>query len=57
MENLTTKEIFSLAVQNHKKNNIKAAQNLYNQILKVNPSHVDANNNLGVIFQQLEQSK
>ena len=31
--NLTTKEIFALAVQNHQKNNLKVAENLYNEIL------------------------
>ena len=39
MKNLTTKEIFTLAVQNHQKNNLKVAENLYNKILETNPNH------------------
>ncbi len=39
-KNLTTKETFDLAVQNHQKNNFKAADNLYNQILKIDPNHI-----------------
>ena len=38
-ENLTTKETFALAVQNHQKNNLKIAENLYKEILKINPNH------------------
>ena len=33
-ENLTIKETFALAVQNHQKNNLKVAENLYKKILK-----------------------
>ena len=36
---LATKETFALAVQNHKKNNFKVAENLYNKVLKINPNH------------------
>ena len=49
-KSLTTEETFALAVQNHKKNNLKVAGNLYNEILKTNPNHVDARNNLGTIL-------
>ena len=52
-KNLTTEETFALAVQNHKKNNLKVAGNLYNEILKTNPNHVDARNNLGTILLKL----
>ena len=38
-KNLTTEETFDLAVQNHKKNNFKVAENLYNKVLKINPNH------------------
>ena len=34
-KNLTTKETFDLAVQNHKKNNLQAAEKLYKEILKL----------------------
>ena len=49
-KNLTTKEVFILAVQNHQKNNLQVAENLYKEVLSVNPNHVDAHINLGVIF-------
>ena len=49
-KNLTTKETFDLAVQNHQKNNLQVAENLYKKILKTNPNHVSAHNNLGLIF-------
>ena len=34
-KNVTTKETFALAVQNHQKNNLKVAENLYKKILKI----------------------
>ena len=49
-KNLTAEETFALAVQNHQKNNLKVAGNLYKEILKTNPNHVDAHNNLGLVF-------
>ena len=52
-KSLTTEETFALAVQNHKKNNLKVAGNLYNEILKTNPNHVDARSNLGTILLKL----
>ena len=52
-KNLTTKETFTLAVQNHQKNNLQVAENLYKETLKTNPNHVDAHNNLGLIFKEL----
>ena len=36
--NLTIEETFSLATTNHMENKIDIAQNLYNQVLKVNPN-------------------
>ena len=48
-------EIFSSAVQNHKKRNFKAAEKLYEEVLKINAKHVNAHNNLGVIFKELGQ--
>mgnify|MGYP000548343664 CR=1 FL=1 len=50
-ENLTIKETFALAVQNHQKNNLKVAENLYKKILKTDPNHASAHNNLGLVFQ------
>ena len=34
-KDFTVKEAFKLAVENHKKNNLKQAQDLYNQVLKI----------------------
>ena len=52
-KNLTTEETFALAVQNQQKNNLQVAENLYKETLKTNPNHVDAHNNLGIIFKEL----
>ena len=52
---LNTEENFALAVQNHKDNNLKLAEKFYNETLKSNPNHADAQNNLGIILNQLGQ--
>ena len=52
-KNLTTKETFDLAVQNHKKNNLQAAEKLYKEILKTNPNFEGAYNNLGNVLHEL----
>ena len=36
-KNLTTEETFALAFQNHKKNNLQIAENLYEETLKPEP--------------------
>ena len=57
---LNINKIFSLAIQNQKKNNLKVAKDLYNQILKINPNLVEVYNNLGFIFRsegQIEKAK
>ena len=38
-KNLSIEETFTLAFQNHQKNNLKVAENLYNEILKIKPNH------------------
>ena len=53
MKNLTVKEIFALAIQNHQKNNLTAAKDLYNKILEIRPDFASAHNNLGLIFRAL----
>ncbi|WP_415286938.1 tetratricopeptide repeat protein [Candidatus Pelagibacter sp. Uisw_104] len=50
------KKTFALAVLNHQKKNIQVAQDLYKKILKIDLNHIDAHNNLGVIFQGLGES-
>ena len=52
-KNLTTKETFDLAVQNHKNNNLQAAENLYKEILKTRPNFQGAHNNLGNVLKDL----
>ena len=49
-KNLTLQEIFELATKNHKEKNIKQATELYNRAIEIDPHHIPANNNLGVIF-------
>ena len=54
-KDLTIEETFSLAIQNHSKNKIEDAQELYNQVLELNPNHLDAHNNIGIILQNAGQ--
>ena len=49
---LATKETFALAVQNHKKNNFKVAENLYKKVLKTNPNHFKSIHLLGSLLIQ-----
>ena len=51
-QNLVIKEIFALAFQNYKKNNLKNAQKLYNQILNKEPNHFGSIFYLGSISLQ-----
>lgn len=50
--NKIAKEIFLMALQNHKANNFKAAENLYNNFLKERPNHFQAIFNLGALYAQ-----
>ena len=50
---LTINENFNLAVKNHQEGKIDVAQELYNQVLKIDPNHSQALNNIGVIFKGL----
>ena len=54
-DSLTSEEAFVLGVQNHKKNNLREAENFYKKTIKKNPNHIDAYINLGVIFKQLRE--
>ena len=56
-KNPTTKETFALAVQNHQKNNLQVAENLYKETLKTNPNHAFAHNNLGLVFKELGENQ
>jgi len=54
-KDLTVKETFNLAVQNHQNNNLQEAQNYYQKVLKIDPNHSQALNNLAVIFTNLKE--
>ena len=54
-ENLTIKEVFNFAVKNHQENKTDIAKDFYNQVLKTNPNHIAALNNIGIIFQELRE--
>ena len=56
-KDLTIKEAFGLAVKNHQNNNLQDAQNYYQQVLKIDPNHIAALNNLGAIFQRLGENQ
>ena len=56
-KDLTLEETFKLAVENYKKNNLIDAQNLYNQILKIDPGYTSVNNNLGLIHKNLGENQ
>ena len=51
--NLTIEANFALALKSHKSNNLQAAKNFYKETLKINPNHIDAHNNLGILLHQL----
>ena len=51
-KNLTTKETFDLAVQNHQKNNLNVAENLYKKILMNNPDQFESIFGLGTLLGQ-----
>ena len=52
---MTAEETFRLAVENHQKNKFEVAEILYNDVLNINPNHVSAYNNLGIMFQDLNK--
>ena len=56
-KNLTIEETFNLAVKNHREGKTDNAQELYNQILKINPNHSAALNNIGIIFIDLGKNQ
>ena len=54
-KNLIIQETFNLAVKNHQEGKTVIAQDLYNQILKIDPSHSQSLSNIGVIFTNLKE--
>ena len=53
-KNLSTKETFDLAVQNHQKNNLEVAENLYKKILEKDPNHFQSICFLGTLSIQIK---
>ena len=49
---LTLNETFILAFENHKKNNLENAENLYKEVLKMNPNHFESILHLGTLLGQ-----
>jgi len=54
-KNLTIKETFVSALENHQKNFFKIAENLYKEILKVNPNHFESIFYLGTLLVQTQR--
>ena len=52
-KSLTTEETLALAIQNHKKNNLQVAENLYKEILMTNSNHFQSNFLLGTYQRKL----
>ena len=50
---MNLEETFALAIENQKKDNLDVAQELYNQILKIDPNHVGSLINLGSVLKVL----
>ena len=52
---MTIEKIFASAFQNHQKNNLEVAENLYKEILKKNPNHFQSNFLLGTLSAQTKK--
>ena len=53
---LEIESIFDLAIKNHLENKIDIAQSLYERVLKINPNHSRALNNLGILSYNLNKN-
>ena len=53
IKNFNIKEIFASAVESQKKNNFQAAIDLYNKVLEADPTHINAQINIGILFSNL----
>jgi len=52
---LSIEKIFNKAIEYHKDKKINIAKKLYNEVIKKDPSHIRALNNLGIIFFSLKK--
>jgi tetratricopeptide (TPR) repeat protein len=50
---VSVEQAFAMAMQNHQAGNLQQAELLYKQVLVALPEHLDANHNLGVLYQQV----
>ena len=53
-KSLTIQETFNIAVKNHQEGKTDVAKELYNRVLKIDPNHSQALNNIAVIFINLK---
>ena len=56
-QNQNTENKFKLAIENHSKKNFKLAEVIYIEILKIEPNHVNALNNLGELYRVIGKFK
>ena len=54
---LEYKNLLIRAIEKHRQNSFQEAKDLYNEVLKINPENLDANNNLGIIYQILGETE
>ena len=54
-ENLIIQNKFNLALNSHRKNNLKVAEKLYKEILETKPNHLEAICYLGTLFAQTKK--
>ena len=54
---MNIEKTFAKAIKSHNKNNLKDAENLYNQVLKIDNNHLNSLHNLGIVSQDLNKSE
>ena len=57
MNKESIEETFNLAFQNQQKTNFLVAESLYQEVLKINPHHIEAQNNLVIVLRELGEHK
>ena len=51
-KNIKLNEKFNLGFENFQKNNLTEAENLFNEVLRFNPKHIESNFFLGILYAQ-----
>ncbi len=51
-KNISTEEIFNKAIQYHINSELNLAKKIYKEVIKKNPNHIKALNNLGLLFKK-----